>query len=410
MERSRTRLEWPGRAESAEAAVTPPGSTLRPSFYFDPGRHTLVRGDNLEALKCLLPTLEGTIRVIYIDPPYNTGNGLLYNDRFGTWGRDGDRHGAWLSMIYPRLLLALRFLREDGIFFASIDDRELPRLRMLCDEIFGEDNLVATIVWRKKVVRGRGNRHILPQTEYILAYARDIERLPPFSEPLTKRMKDEYGHRDERGPYKKIPLAKSGTRHSPRPNLSYSLRAPDGSEIPCPTHQWRWSRETVEKKHGEILIEKNRNGRWTVYTKQYLRSEEGTERERTPESYYDRVTTSDGTREMKELFGEVVLDFPKPSRLIRDLIAWTTPKGSSDPVMDFFAGSGSTAQAVLELNAQDGGRRPFFLVQSPDPIGHADFTTIYDICRARAGKVAQKLAGLGHSPLPVCEYRLTPIP
>jgi adenine-specific DNA-methyltransferase len=223
-------------------------------------------------------------------------------------------------------------------------------------------------------------------------------------------MKDEYGHRDERGPYKKIPLAKSGTRHSPRPNLSYSLRAPDGSEIPCPTHQWRWSRETVEKKHGEILIEKNRNGRWTVYTKQYLRSEEGTERERTPESYYDRVTTSDGTREMKELFGEVVLDFPKPSRLIRDLIAWTTPKGSSDPVMDFFAGSGSTAQAVLELNAQDGGRRPFFLVQSPDPIEHADFTTIYDICRARAGKVAQKLAGLGHSPLPVCEYRLTPIP
>ena len=410
MEPPRTRIDWPGRHAAWLSASEPPQSTFDHKFTPDPRRHTLVCGDNLDALKLLLSSLEGKVRVIYIDPPYNTGNGLIYNDRFGSRGRDGDRHAFWLSMMAPRLLLARRFLREDGVFFASIDDRELPRLRMLCDEIFGDDNLVSTVIWRKKVVRGRGNRHILPQTEYILAYARDINALPPFRENLTPRMKTEYGHHDERGPYKKIPLAKSGTRQSPRPNLYYSLMAPDGSDIPCPTHQWRWSRETVERRRDEILMEKNRKGRWTVYTKQYLRSPEGEERKRTPESYYDRVTTSDGTSEMKELFGEVVLDFPKPSRLIRDLISWATPPGSSDPVMDFFAGSGSTGQAVLELNAEDGGSRPFYLVQSDDPIPHQEFRSIYEICRGRVERVIKRLEKSGRSPLPVSEYRLGDYP
>ena len=410
MEPSRTLSDCPGRRAAWISASDPPKSVLDQKFQHDPRRHTLVCGDNLDALKLLLPSLERKVRVIYIDPPYNTGNGLLYNDRFGSWGRDGDRHAAWLSMMAPRLLLAWRFLRDDGVFFASIDDRELPRLRLLCDEVFGEDNLVSTVIWRKKVVRGRGNRHILPQTEYILAYARNIDALPPFHENLTPGMKKEYAHHDSLGPYKKIPLAKSGTRQSPRPNLYYSLMAPDGSEIPCPTHQWRWSRETVERRKNEILMEKNRKGRWTVYTKQYLRSPEGEERKRTPESYYDRVTTSDGTAEMKELFGEVVLDFPKPSRLIRDLISWTTPRGSSDPVMDFFAGSGSTGQAVLELNAQDGGSRPFYLVQSDDPIVHPEFRSIYEICRGRVERVIKRLEKTGHSPLEVREYRVVGYP
>ena len=410
METPRTRIDWPGRHAAFLEAALPARSTCDPPFRPDPQCHALFRGDNLEVLKLLLPSLEGKIRVIYIDPPYNTGNGLLYNDRFGSRGRDGDRHASWLSMMAPRLLLSSRFLREDGVFFASIDDRELPRLRMLCDEIFGEDNLVSTVIWRKKVVRGRGNRHVLPQTEYILAYAKNINVLPPFREKLTPRMKTEYAHQDGRGPYKKIPLAKSGTRQSPRPNLYYSLTAPDGSDIPCPTHQWRWSRETVEKRKDEILIEKNRKGRWTAYTKQYLLSLGGEERGRTPESYYDRVTTSDGTNEMKELFGEVVLDFPKPSRLIRDLIAWVTPPGSSDPVMDFFAGSGSTGQAVLELNANDGGTRPFYLVQSDDPISHQEFRSIYDICRGRVERVVKRLEKTGHSPLSMREYRVAGYP
>lgn len=410
MEPPRTRIDWPGRHAALLDVERASQSTCDPIFQPDPAKHTLIRGDNLEALKLLLPSLEGKIRVIYIDPPYNTGNGLLYNDRFGSRGRDGDRHASWLSMIAPRLLLASRLLRDDGIFFASIDDRELPRLRILCDEFFGEENLLPMLVWRKKVVRGRGNRHILPQTEYILAYARNINALPPFRENLTHKMKAEYLHHDERGPYKKIPLAKSGTRQSPRPNLYYPLTAPDGSEIPCPTHQWRWSRETVEKRKDEILIEKNRKGRWTVYTKQYLRSPTGEERGRTPESYYDRVTTSDGTAEMKALFGEVVLDFPKPSRLVRDLISWATPPGSCDPVMDFFAGSGSTGQAVLELNAEDGGSRPVYLIQSDDPIPHQEFRSIYEICRGRVERVIKKLEREGKSPLPIREYRVSAIP
>ncbi len=250
------------------------------------------------------------------------------------------------------------------------------------------------------MVRGRGNRHILPQTEYILVYAKNIDRLPPFSEPLSPSMRSQYPYADNRGRYKRIPFAKSGTRHSPRPNLVYPISAPDGTLIQCPTHQWRWSRQTFENRNDEILIQKNRNGHWTVYTKQYLVSE-GVERRRTPESYYDRATTTDGTREMKELFGSVLIDFPKPSRLIKDLIGWAQPPGSMDPVMDFFAGSGTTGHAVLELNHEDGGGRPFVLVQSGSPTPYEEYPTIADICRERVFRIRERLEACGSHPMPV---------
>ncbi len=410
MSSARTCLSWPGRSMAEKAASVPPQGFLEPPLSFDLKTHLLIEGDNLDVLKILLPGLAEQIRVIYIDPPYNTGNRMLYHDRYSSTGaKTGvcDRHDSWLSMIFPRLLLAHKFLRRDGVLFVSIDDNEVHHLRSLLDEIFGEENFISMITWRKKVVRGRGNRHILPQTEYVLAYAREIATLPPFSEPLTPSMKRAYPHSDHNGPYKIIPFAKSGTRQSPRPNLLYPITAPDGSIIECPTHQWRWSRKTFDRRQDEILIQKNRNGRWTIYTKQYLR-EEGKERRKTPESYYDRVTTTDGTREMKELFGEVLIDFPKPSRLIRDLIGWASPPGSSDPVMDFFAGSGTTGQALLDLNAEDGGNRPALLVQSGDPTPFPNLPTIWSICRERVRRTRDRLTQEGHAPLPIKEFRLIP--
>ena len=411
MDPSHTQLVWPGRASSEKEIHTAPSSHMDPpDFSFDPGIHTLIEGENLEGLKLLLPHLAGKIRILYLDPPYNTGNRLLYHDRYsqppgGRSSRRFDRHDAWLSMIYPRLFLGHKLLREDGVLFISIDDREGHYLRSLLDEIFKEENFVATVTWRKKVVRGRGSRHVLPQTEYILVYAKNIDRLSPFSEPLSLSMKNQYPFSDERGRYKRIPFAKSGTRQSPRPNLLYPVSAPDGTLIECPTHQWRWSRQTFEKRQDEILIQKNRKGLWTVYTKQYL-SMDGIERRKTPESYYDRVTTTDGTREMKELFGSVLIDFPKPSRLIKDLIGWASAAGSDDPVMDFFAGSGTTGQAVLELNREDGGRRPFILVQAPSPTPYAEFPTIADICRERVTRISRRLEEEGESPLPVRSFRV----
>ncbi len=403
-----TRLIWPGRALSEKKAFEAPKGFLDPGPNLDLRSHLLIEGDNLEVLKLLLPILAEQIRIIYIDPPYNTGNRMLYHDRYSKRSAESrviDRHDNWLSMIFPRLLLAHRFLKRDGVLFVSIDDHEVHHLRTLMDEIFGEENFVSMITWRKKVVRGRGNRHVLPQTEYILVYAREISALPAFSEPLSLEMRKAYPHADEKGPYKKIPFAKSGTRQSPRPNLLYPITAPDGTVILCPTHQWRWSRETFERRQDEILIQKNRHGRWTVYTKQYLR-EEGKERRKTPESYYDRVTTTDGTREMKEIFGEVLLDFPKPSRLIRDLIGWASPPGSSDLVMDFFAGSGTTGQAVLELNHEDGGERSAILVQSGSPTAYPGFPTIWSICRERVCRTRQRILTEGGNPLPVSEIRM----
>jgi adenine-specific DNA-methyltransferase len=229
-----------------------------------------------------------------------------------------------------------------------------------------------------------------------LIVAKNLAQLPPFAEELTDEMRGEYGHADERGRYKLIPLAKSGTSHSARPNLVYPITAPDGSAIPCPTHQWRWSKETLAARMDEIVFKPARTGGWKVFTKQYLDLPDG-ERERTPISYYDRATTTDGTKELKRLFGRVVIDFPKPTRLIKDLITWAIPRdeGGEPIILDFFAGSCPTAQAVLELNAEDGGRRRFICVQAPEPLDDPEFDTLASVGRARIERVCAELPNPG---------------
>ena len=305
----------------------------------------IIHGDNLKALKALLPTYAGKVKCIYIDPPYNTGNeGWAYNDNVNSpmmqeWlgkvvdTEDLTRHDKWLCMMMPRLKLLRDLLSSDGVIFVSIDDNEVHHLKMLMDEVFQPDNFIANLVWRKKKVRGRGAKLILPQTEYVYIYARNIFNLEEFSEPLTSEMLEEYTLEDEQSKYKLIPLAKSGTSQSPRPNLVYEITAPNGTQIQCPTHQWRWSRETLEreKELNNVVFHKSK-GRWKVFSKQRLYNEEGEQREKTPISYYDKYTTTDGTEMIKEIFGEVVFDFPKPYQMIKDFIVWTTSKG--DIILD----------------------------------------------------------------------------
>ena len=381
-------LFWAGM-EDAVAELKAPfsGSIFEDNNYCantpDPV-HKLYTGDNLPVLKYLLGEILEAVKVIYIDPPYNTGSIINYRDQFsvpykktapsrrnndldGWVSKPSSDHSPWMSFMFPRLALARKLLRPDGVIFISIDDRELPRLRLLMDWIMGEKNHIGTIVWRKKVVRGRGNRHIIPQTEYVVCYARDISMLPPFREPLTDDMIDAYTKKDESGHYKEIPLAKSGTAHSPRPNLVYPITAPDGAIIHCPTHQWRWSEKTFQERQKEILFRKTKKGVWRVLTKQYLETDEGL-RFRTPTSLYDKVTTTDGTRELRDISGTGNFDFPKPSRLIRDLVSWATTDSPSpdkpEIILDFFAGTAPTAQAVIDLNKSDHRKRICYLVQN----------------------------------------------
>ena len=353
----------------------------------------VIHGDNLKALKALLPTYAGKVKCIYIDPPYNTGNeGWAYNDNVNSpmmqeWlgkvvdTEDLTRHDKWLCMMMPRLKLLRELLREDGIIFVSIDDNEAHHLRMLMDDVFQPDNFIANLVWRKKKVRGRGAKLVLPQTEYVYIYARNISNLEEFSEPLTSEMLEEYTLEDEQSKYKLIPLAKSGTSQSPRPNLVYEITAPDGTQIQCPTHQWRWSRETLEREIelNNVVFQKSK-GRWKVFSKQRLYNEEGEQREKTPISYYDKYTTTDGTEMIKEIFGEVVFDFPKPYQMIKDFIVWTTSKG--DIILDSFSGTAPTAHAVLNLNKEDDGNRKFILVECED---YADSITAERIRRVIKG-------------------------
>jgi adenine-specific DNA-methyltransferase len=379
------------------------------SINFRATANQIIEGDNLASLKILLETYRNSVDVIYIDPPYNTGQISIYTDNFrrsqhsfkaksNSYNELDIAHGLWLSMLYPRLAIAREFLALDGVIFISIDDREIHNLRHLMDEIFGAQNFVATVVWRKKVVRGRGAKHIIPQTEYVLIYAKDIKHLKPFSEPLTEQMLQQYNRCDENGPYKLIALAKTGTAHSARPNLVYSILAPDGSLIECPTHQWRWSRETLEKNLDRLVFKQGRDQRWRVYTKQYLYIDRKI-RYRTPISYYDRYTTSDGTSDLKAWFGDAIFDFPKPVGLIKDLLTWIDDPHSPSQrlVMDFFAGSGTTAEAVLRLNHQDGGNRRFILIQIPENTSpktaayHKGFTNIADICKERVRRVISHL-------------------
>ncbi|HWF44518.1 MAG TPA: site-specific DNA-methyltransferase [Candidatus Kapabacteria bacterium] len=358
----------------------------------------IIHGDNLKALKSLLPHFAGKVKCIYIDPPYNTGNEKwVYNDnvnspRHKDWlnkvvDKDcQDRHDRWLSMMMPRLKLLRELLRDDGAIFVSIDDNEEPRIHLLMDEIFGEQNFVEQFIWKKSYGGGAKEKFVVRQHEYCLMFAKDKKLLHDlWLPPDLGAEKRYYKYKDDkfdiRGPYRIKPLEATKSMDE-RANLVYPIKAPDGSKI-MPKRQWWWSRERTEAaiKNDELVFTKNNEG-YSVSYKQYLIDEEGEKRGKKPFSVLDGPYTQEGSEEQLGIFGKQVLQFPKPSSLIKQFISIATSIDSDDLILDSFAGSGTTAHAVLALNKEDGGNRKFILVEQED---YADTITAERVRRVIKG-------------------------
>jgi adenine-specific DNA-methyltransferase len=416
-------MSWPGKADCFRTIQAPSLGTLRPSpeesVAFDTTENLIIEGDNLEALKLLQKSYLGKVKMIYIDPPYNTGNDFIYPDnyteslqtyleytgqvddqghRFGTnTDTDGRFHSKWLNMMYPRLYLARNLLREDGVVFISIDDNEVDNLRRLCDDVFGAENFVECFIWKKSYGGGAKEKYAVTQHEYILMFARDSEALhdlwlPPDPEIERKYYKLRDEKFAERGPYRLKPLEATKSMDR-RENLVYPIPLPWGGEV-LPKRQWWWSRDRVFKALEDDELHFLRKGDGvSVSYKQYLRDQDGETRGQKPFSVIDRFYTQHGTEDLGKLFdGAVLAQFPKPVGLIEQLVALGIPAPESGVVLDFFAGSGTTAHAVLDLNKQDGGSRKFILVQLPEPTGREDYPTIADITKERVRRVIAKLS------------------
>ncbi|NLJ55592.1 MAG: site-specific DNA-methyltransferase [Firmicutes bacterium] len=429
----RCRFTWPGQKEAILLANTPAAKTLRPareeSLHWETTENLYLEGDNLEALKILQETYLNSIKCIYIDPPYNTGKDLIYKDDFrqdkkgclsvpGQAGAIGNRlfknvettdrfHSAWLNMIYPRLILARKLLRPDGIIFISIDDGEVHNLRKVCDEVFGERNFVACITWANKEGGGRSDCRLFRiKHEYIICYAQDIEKIKIIGVPVSNagryRLADKYVK--TRGKYYLQKLGMGSIRYSP--TLDYPIVTPAGTTVmPADNNKgrkacWRWSRRKFAwgQKNGFITIKKDKKGIWTVYTKQYLNCDhEGNLITRTqrPLGVIDNFSNTQAAKLLNALRLGNCFSYPKPVELIAYLINRVIAKEGI--ILDFFAGSATTAHAVMQLNAEDGGNRRYIMVQLPEPCPQkseayrAGFKNIAEIGKERIRRAAQKI-------------------
>lgn len=379
-------FSWVGKKASIVEANKPIKKTLRPcveeSVNWDTTENLYIEGDNLEVLKLLQESYLGKVKMIYIDPPYNTGNDFIYNDDFkmseeeysdqiGEFDDDGNRmfkntdsngrfHSDWCSMIYPRLMLARNLLSDDGVIFISIDDNEQENLKKICDEIFGADNFIANLIWKSKSGGANDSKFFAIDHEYILVYAK-LSNIFNLGIDKEATVTTSYNHHDEKGDYALDRLDKQSIRYSKA--LDYEIIGPDGTSY-FPKHKdpnypnatWRWSKKNVEENYNELVFE---NG--CVYTKNY-RKEGAIARSLLIEERFGRTRT--GKTDCFELFNGNYFSNPKPYKLIRYLDIISTDKNSI--ILDFFSGSATTAHAVMQLNAEDGGTRKFILVQLPE--------------------------------------------
>ncbi|NMT62786.1 site-specific DNA-methyltransferase [Marinobacter orientalis] len=382
-------LNWPGKREALIVSNAPIGKTLRPaeeeSINFEATQNLFIESDNLDALKLLLEPYLGRVKLIYIDPPYNTGNDFVYDDRFvqgshqyleESLQRDsiGNRllantlangrfHSDWLSMIYPRLRVAKNLLSEDGVIAISIDDEEVNNLRHLCDEVFGRENFVAQFVWKSRISEDtRAITGVSSDHEYIVCYARsDSARFRGSEKDFDKFSNAD---NDPRGPWRSADLTGLATKDA-RPNLHYDLIDPNsGINYGCPPKGWRYEPATMAKKieEGRILFPSSIGGR----PRHKLFLNEMKSLFKNISSVLGGFSTADGTRELNALMGGVAFTFPKPSALIQLFIEQLTEK--DDIILDFFAGSGTTAQSVFKQCAADGMSRKFILAQVPEEL------------------------------------------
>ncbi|MDD2818032.1 MAG: site-specific DNA-methyltransferase [Candidatus Nanopelagicales bacterium] len=387
-ERERFGLFWPGKKRALRAAQEPTTATLMPDFanskHWDTTKNIFIEGDNLEVLKILQKHYHGKIKMIYIDPPYNTGKDFVYPDNFKEglatyleWTRqvndegkkvstnsesEGRYHSNWLNMMYPRLKLARNLLTDDGLIFVSIDDNEVAHLRKLCDEVFGEGNFAGQFVWKKGGTGKNDSQFAVVEHEYVLVYARRALEAS-FGLDADAKVTTSYNQQDERGKYSLVRLDMQNLQYSV--SLDYDLVGPDGvvyklqhKNSDRPNAIWRWSKDRVQREMDQLVFKDEH-----VYTKNY---EKNGAKVRTLLADERFGVTRTGKAEAEAAIGQTgVFDFPKPVRLVQYLVEIATD--SDEIVLDFFAGSGTTAHAVMAQNAKDGGSRRFIQVQLPEP-------------------------------------------
>ncbi|MFH0739644.1 MAG: site-specific DNA-methyltransferase [bacterium] len=355
------------------------------TYSLGESENLILEGDNLEALKALMPFYYNKIKCIYIDPPYNTGNEKwVYNDRVnspkiaewfrktvGPEGEDLCRHDKWLCMMYPRLKLLRELLSDDGVIFISINDNEVHHLRLLMGDIFGEDNFVAKIVWENKEGGGSSDsKYFKIKHEYILTYARNKELL--LIKGIEVEDEDRYSLKDKwvsvRGKYQLVKLNSASIQYGK--SLDYPIKSPENTFI-YPSYGekracWRWSKKKLVwgLKNDFVVIKKDKNGKWAVYTKQYFNVDNDgniTERTNRPFGVINKFSSTMAAKDLENIFGKKIFNYSKPYLLVRYLIELTCRKDSI--ILDSFAGSGTTGHAVLDLNREDGGNRKFILVE-----------------------------------------------
>jgi adenine-specific DNA-methyltransferase len=429
--RERYGLTWPGKAEAIKAAQRPSLGTLRPKagegINEEATGNLIIEGDNLEVLKLMQKAYLGKIKMIYIDPPYNTGNDFVYEDNFADplagyleqTGQtvDGKRlstntetagryHSNWLSMMYPRLTLARNLLREDGVIFISIDDNEVANLRKICDEVFGEENFVANVVWQRKYSPSNHAQHFSPMHDHILVYARLLKSAETDSVgfqrdllPRTEEQDAAYTNRDNdhRGPWKSGDLSISYNKKT-----DYAITTPSGREVNPPKGaSWRVTREKYAEMAADNRIWFGDKGDGVPSIKRFLSEVQQGRVPTTWWTYEECGHNQDAQRDLAKLFTEKDpgFDTPKPVKLIRHMLNISAKSDPSALILDFFAGSGTTAQAVLEMNEEDGGNRKFILVQLPEVVDEdsaaakAGFANIVEITKERVRRVIKKLDG-----------------
>lgn len=412
--RERYQLDWPGKRAALFTANAPIAKTLRPdrgaSVDFDTTQNLFIEGDNLDALKLLQEAYLNKVRLIYIDPPYNTGNDFVYADDFaettaeylvrsGQADSRGGRlvansesggrfHSDWLSMMYPRLKLARNLLADDGAIFVSIDSTEHANLIRLLSELMGEDNFRANIVWQKRYTRSNNTRDFTTVVENIVVFSRSDQftvNLLPRTAEADARYANPDG--DPRGPWKAASFLNPATPGQ-RPGLCYEIANPNTGQVTRPTKRaWRRTRAEFDRLAADGRLYWGADGRSAVpAVKMFLSEVRGL----TPTNFWGHEYaghTDEGTRDLAALIGGEVFDNPKPVKLMRRVLEHATDRTSL--VLDFFAGTGTMAQAVLELNAADGGARRFIAVQVPEecapasPASMAGFATIADIGKER---------------------------
>ncbi len=402
------RFEWKGKAECLRMAQKRSAGTLRPcpgeSVNWDSTQNLYIEGDNLEVLKLLQSAYYRKVKMIYIDPPYNTGNDFVYADDFAdplarykevtaqttksnpeTMGRF---HTNWLNMMYPRLRLAANLLRDDGVIFISIDDMEVDNLKKVCNEIFGEENFLGMILWKKKT-NGNNMGFIPPVHDYILAYARSIVDIKDIGYDVTEEhINKTYSNpdNDPRGPWTTMDL--SANHKGPyftitNPITGETFNPPEG-------RYWVFNEEEVKKRIADGRIIFGKTG--TTRPVQKVFAAERIQGKIRAESWWDKHgMNEDATAEMRELFGQGKLfTHPKPSKLIYNLIKIAT-SNTDDIVLDFFSGSATTAHAVMQLNSEDNGKRRFILVQLPEKTDSEEYPTICEIGKERIRRAGKKL-------------------